>query len=156
MSRSYADDIDLIVEALRSAGLRVGKPSREHSIFKQLSAEEIGDRLSDRDHAMGGYFASAALDMLHSRRSTLYLHGRGSLVELRTKLDLIECAWREAQLVLVGSRNIESVSRAAAPRGGVIIVDKIQAALDVVNDPARGQEQASFVMERLLHRWSRP
>jgi hypothetical protein len=126
------------------------------SVFEQLSAEQIGDRLSDREYAMGGYYASAALDMLHSRRSALYLHGRGSLVALRRELDLIECSWREAQLVLVGPRNIESVARAAAPRDGVVVVDEIQAALDVVNDPARGHEQASFVVERLLHRWSRP
>lgn len=126
------------------------------SVFERLSAEDIADRLSGRGYAVGGYHASAALDILHSRRSALYLHGRGSHVALREELDLFECGWRESQLVLVGPRNIESVTRAAAPHGGVIIVDEIQAALDVVNDPARGQEQAAFVVERLLGRWRRP
>ena len=126
------------------------------SVFEPLSPKEIGEQLSGRGYALGGYYASAALSMLHSRRSALYLHGRGSLVALRNELDLIECDWQEAQLVLVGPRNAESVTRAAAPHDGVIVVDEIQAALDVVNDPARGHEQASFVVERLLRRWRKP
>ncbi len=126
------------------------------SIFGgQFSVTDLLDRLEEGDYAIGGFHAAASLGALHALRAQAHLHIRSRMVPAMKQLDLVESRRTDANLVLVGTRNVESVLRAAQARGGHMVTDEIQAALDVVNDPARGHEQAHFIIERLVHRWGR-
>ena len=102
--------------------------------------------------ALGGYTACAELGLLHAMQQQLDVHIDTEPAQALLIMELEACEPRDAQVWIVRSRYRESVFRGATETDGWPVVDELQAALDVVQDPGRGNEQARFIMDRMLSR----
>jgi hypothetical protein len=100
--------------------------------------------------ALGGFAACRLLGAANASNASLELHVRGDLREFLAAHALEPCHPDAAGLHLLVSDHAESVFRGAVRRGPVLVVDVLQAALDVVPNPARGLEQAQYILERVL------
>jgi len=104
------------------------------------------------DSAFGGLFAAKQMGLLHvSGHHVPLLHVGKPMTRAMHEWQLESCDVRDAQLILAEPLYPRSVFRGvikqeqSAPR-----VDLWQAALDSVSSAARGQEQAKFIVERIL------
>ena len=78
------------------------------------------------------------------------MHVEASSAKATFGRDLEPCATRDADVTLIVSRQVQSVFRGAVVRNDVRYVDILQAALDVSVHPARGAEQAEYVLGDVL------
>lgn len=101
-------------------------------------------------HAIGGYAACAELGLLHATRQQLDIHVDTDAAQALLILELEACEPRDATVWIVRSRYRESVFRGVTQTDQGPVVDELQAALDVIHDPGRGNEQAKFIVSRLL------
>ena len=101
-------------------------------------------------HAIGGYAACAELGLLHATRQQLDIHVDTDAAQALLNMELEACEPRDAMVWIVRSRYRESVFRGATQTDQAPVVDELQAALDVIHDPGRGNEQAKFIVSRLL------
>jgi hypothetical protein len=104
----------------------------------------------DSDGALGGFSACEALEVLHASVISMDVHIASPVDSILERFDLEECDEGAAHLNLIASRHRESVFRGSVEIGGIRVVDVFQAALDVVNHPARGLEQAEHIVELIL------
>lgn len=100
---------------------------------------------------IGSYQAAKAHGLLRITGSPMAeIHVRGPLRELLAHHQLVRVEPRDADFALIRSPHPESVFRAAIKQQGLRVSDPLQAALDCVASPARGREQAEFIIERIL------
>jgi len=100
--------------------------------------------------ALGGFAACRLLGASNASGTALELHVRGDPREYLAVHGLEACHPDAAGLNLLVSEHPQSVFRGAVRRGPVLVVDVLQAALDVVPSPARGLEQAQYILEHVL------
>jgi hypothetical protein len=103
--------------------------------------------------AVGGFEASSRLGLIHASYSHPEVHIEGPIEAILHDLDVEICEPRDADFNIIRSPHSESVFRGAQVRDRVPIVDALQAALDVAGNPARGLEQAEYIVERIA-RWA--
>lgn len=108
--------------------------------------------------ALGGFHAAHRLDLsIRPAAGVSEVHVEGDVHNWMSALDLEPCPESDAQLVLRSSATPERVFRGAhraASVGGLPVVDVLQVALDVVDRPARGREQADHVVQRVAQWWA--
>jgi hypothetical protein len=99
--------------------------------------------------AVAGFAACRALGVLHASFSTseVYVDDTARALEA---WELVGCDPRDSQVVLLRSPFGESIFRACVERATLRVVDVLQAALDVTRHPARGQEQAEYIVHEVL------
>jgi hypothetical protein len=105
---------------------------------------------SERAAALGGFSACSALGVLHSLVDQIAIHIKIPLDNYLERFQLEVCDVRDAQLYIIESKNNESVFRGVVESNNMLVADIFQAALDVVANPVRGQEQAEYLKERIL------
>ncbi len=115
-----------------------------HALASFSSGDAIG--------ALGGFSACKALDVLHASVGSIEVHIAIPVDEYLDRFNLEACDQGSAQLNLIVSKNGKSIFRGAVERDGMRVVDIFQAALDVINHPARGLEQAEHIVELILDR----
>jgi hypothetical protein len=102
---------------------------------------------------VAGFEACRRLGVMHVfGERPIEAHALGPIDALIEKLELERCVPLAASLHLLPARHPESIRRGALARDGVLVVDGLQAALDVLHHPSRGQEQADYLFERLFSR----
>lgn len=109
-----------------------------------------------RRYAVGGFAACALLGVARTPRREIDLHVEDRAGWVMEIADLQPCDERDAALYIIPSRYPESVLRGVVTRRGLPVVDELQAALDVAADPGRGEEQARFIVDRVLSWGLRP
>jgi hypothetical protein len=105
--------------------------------------------------ALGGFSACNALEVLHAPVDLMEVHIRVSVEAFLERFKLETCDDGSAQLRLIASKHRESIFRGAVDRDGIKVADVFQAALDVINHPARGLEQAEHIVGLILDRKAR-
>ena len=105
--------------------------------------------------ALGGFSACKALEVLHAPVDSIEIHIRGPVEAFLERFKLEACDEGSAQLKLIASKHSESIFRGAVDRDGMRVADVFQTALDVVNHPARGLEQAEYIVELILDKKAR-
>lgn len=108
--------------------------------------------------AVGGSLAAMQGGLLRvGGRQPPLVHVEGSLSRAMKAWQLEACDPRDARMILVKSSYPESVFRGTVRReAGPPAVDLWQIALDAVACEARGEEQAEFLMDRVLALQERP
>lgn len=102
-------------------------------------------------HALAGFSACEALGVLHTTPPRVMdMHVTGGLAEVLRTWSLEQVDARDADLVLRPTKMTRSVFGGCVERDGVQVVDALQAALDVVSSPARGTEQAEYIVRHVL------
>ena len=100
--------------------------------------------------AVCGFEACRILGVQHGSivRPEVYIDGNPETA--LSAYDLEPCDERDAHLFLRTPRFPQSVFRARLMRDRLPVVDILQAALDVCDQPARGIEQAEYIVESVL------
>lgn len=123
----------------------MGRPRNLADVFGQ-------DPQGQPEVVVGGFEACLMLGLLHARVPYLpevhVLAPTGALLE---RYSLERCTPSEAHLWVVPCRHAQSVSRGSLVREGLRVVDPLQAALDVLHQPARGREQSDYLIREVLH-----
>jgi len=101
--------------------------------------------------AIGGFEACRLHGVLHTQSPYPVLHVTSEFGPYLESLELVECEFRDAQLVLMRSRYPESIFRGATEYDRLPVVDILQAALDVMPLKPSGAEQASFIVQHVLN-----
>jgi len=117
---------------------------RPDSLFEVVEASPA----RGHEYAIGGFEACKAFSVLHTIEQVPEVHVK----DTRTALEawsLEETAQRDADFVLHPTRS-ESVFRGRVTLDRLRYVDILQAALDVASHPARGEEQANFIVDHVL------
>jgi len=115
----------------------------------------VGSNSVEPISALGGFSACKTLEVLHAAVDSIEVHIKVSLEAFLERFKLEECDEGSAQLHLIASKHRESIFRGAVDRDGMRVADVFQAALDVVNHPARGLEQAEYIVELILDKKAR-
>ena len=104
------------------------------------------------DVALGGSWAARRLGLARAQlRQPPLLHVRIPLRNAIVDWDLKVCESRDATMILHRSPYIQSVFRGVCRiQGEVSLVDMWQVALDSVPHAARGEEQAEYIINRIL------
>jgi hypothetical protein len=108
------------------------------------------DGLSGRVGPLGGFEACRRLELAITPGGLPELHVTGAVEAALAEHEWELCDERDAELVLLSGRAPESVRRGCLLAGGVLVVDPLQAALDVAGHAARGREQADYLRARVL------
>jgi hypothetical protein len=112
---------------------------------------DVFGKPTDLRYALAGFSACEALGVLHTTSPrVLDVHVTGGLAEVLRTWSLEQVDARDADLVLRPTRMTRSVFGGCVERDGVQVVDALQAALDVVGSPARGTEQAEYIVRHVL------
>ena len=125
----------------------LGRKPDPRALVRFKSRDAIG--------ALGGFSACEALGVLHAPVNSIEVHIALPVNAFLERFKLEACDEGSAQLNLIASKHGESIFRGAIERDGMRVVDVFQAALDVVNHPARGLEQAEYIVELILGRKER-
>ncbi len=130
---------------LRSAILsHAGDPDRERGPREG----RIGPRI-----CLSGFSACRQLGLGVVRGVPPSLYVEGEVSRVLADLGLRECragALERADVLLCVPRHPRSVFRAAVVRDGVAVADVVQCWMDVAGHPARGEEQAREIWDRVL------
>ena len=118
-----------------------------------LPLDNILLSISKAHIAVGGFEACSRLGLIHASYPNPEVHIKGPIEAILHDLNVEICEPRDAEFNIIRSRHSESVFRGAQVLDRVPIVDAIQAALDVAGNPARGLEQAEYIIERIA-RWA--
>ena len=138
----------LLEEWLREDALYPAPRLWVRDVLRGRSLDEVFD---GAQVVVGGFEAASRLGLLHvAGVGVPELHVRDPLEPLLAERGLVEVERRDASYGLIRSSFPESVFRGAQVLDRLPIVDVLQSALDVVASKARGQEQAEFLVERIL------
>jgi hypothetical protein len=104
------------------------------------------------DSAIGGLFAARHMGLLRvSGRHVPLVHVAKPMSRAIHAARVESCDPRDAQMILVRPLYPKSVFRGVVKREQAApLVDLWQIALDAVSSPARGREQAEYIVERVL------
>lgn len=145
--RAWIEHHRLLPRTVVSARWTFGRPA---SLSEVLSvANEAGGRHPPR-LAVAGFEACRALGVLHTTMVGLEVHVEAPSAKATLGRDLEPCDARDADVSLIVSRQVQSVFRGAVVHDDVRYVDILQAALDVSVHPARGAEQAEYILGDVL------
>lgn len=100
--------------------------------------------------AMAGFLACRLLGVLHTPDARRQAHVLGSMAEALNQWDLEPCDERDALFVISEPRAKQSILRGLVRVEGIPVVDILQAAVDVAGRPARGREQADYILKGVL------
>lgn len=118
---------------------------------KPKSAGEVFGNTAKSGYAVAGFNACELLGVLHATPpGLLEVHIAMSLNDalLSWRLEQVEPA--DAHIALRPARYRRSILGGRVQRNGVFVVDVLQAALDVAASPARGTEQAAYIIDNIL------
>ena len=120
--------------------------SSEHQFELPVLPETLGDS------AIGGLFAARQMGLMRvSGRQVPLVHIEKSMSRAMQAWQFEGCEVRDAQMILARPLYPRSVFRGVVKRGPAAPwVDLWQIALDAVSITARGQEQAEYIVERVL------
>jgi hypothetical protein len=131
--------------------LRVERVPVRPLLSNKASPQDIFSSARDNDlYAVGGFAACRMYDVLHTEFRKPEVHVFENPNAICERFDLEVCADHEAALYLIRPPYAESVRRGVRDVDGLKIVDILQAALDAARHPARGREQAEYIIEHLL------
>jgi hypothetical protein len=119
----------------------LGKPKSLQEAFSPHSATTL---------VVGGFEATRRLGLLHTDSGLLEVHAVGDWRAEIPQWKVEPCQPDQADLFLLHPACPNSIVRASVAGNNLPTVDVLQAALDVVHSPARGPEQARFLMEHIL------
>jgi hypothetical protein len=145
--RAWMEHHRLQPRTVMSARWTFGRPASLSDAFPVANA---GEGLLPPRIAVAGFEACRAHGVLHTTVPGLEVHVEASSAKATFGRDLEPCATRDADVTLIVSRLVQSVFRGAVVRNDVRYVDILQAALDVSVHPARGAEQAEYVLGDVL------
>jgi len=130
----------------RSAPVRwvLGRPEGLQDVFTPAAGVP--------DFAAGGFEACRLMGALHAAARGREVHVFAPLKDALDAWSLEPCDERDAHFVLLQPRAPQSVLRGRVRIQGIPVVDVLQAALDVSVHPARGREQADYLLGHVL-RW---
>jgi hypothetical protein len=122
------------------------------SIFGRPSgvADLFASGPQDVSRAIGGFEACRRLGVLHAFVPRVEVHVDRLDDGLLDGWGLELCEPRDAHCYLIRTKYPQSVMRGANKIDGLPVVDVFQAALDVVGNPARGREQAEYILREVL------
>lgn len=142
------DPHKLIEEWLREDALY---PAPRVWVRDALRGRPLDEVFAGAQVVVGGFEAASRLGLLHvAGVGVPELHVRAPLESLLAERGLVQVEKRDASFGLVRSPFPESVFRGAQVLDRLPVVDVLQSALDVVASKARGNEQAEFLVERIL------
>ncbi len=119
----------------------------------RLDVDDLASAGGHGDLVVGGFEACRRLGVLHVLGELrVEIHTLVSVDAVLERHGLERCEAHAASLWLSPSRHRESIRRGMLDREGVQVVDGLQAALDVLHHPGRGQEQSDYLFERLFPR----
>lgn len=102
---------------------------------------------------LSGFSACRQLGLGVVRGVTPSMYVEGEVSRVLADLGLRECragSMEKADVQLCVPRHPRSVFRAAVVRDGIAVADVVQCWMDVAGHPARGEEQASEIWDRVL------
>ncbi len=110
--------------------------------------KNIGKR-SREEYAISGWFAANRHDMSHvimAEERSIEITVRDDMASICNDWKLSPCHPKDAWFVLSSTRAPTSVFSSSLNLVDLWVVDLWQSALDTAHDPARGMEQAEFIM----------
>jgi hypothetical protein len=118
-----------------------------------LDVDDIASADRHGDLVVGGFEACRRLGVLHVLGELrVEIHALAQVEAVLERSGLERCEAQAAGVWLIPSRHPQSIRRGMLDREGVQVVDGLQAALDVLHHPGRGQEQSDYLFERLFPR----
>lgn len=120
----------------------LGKPEKIQDAFKAGGGAP--------DFAIAGFAACRLLGALHTVEPRVEIHVLGALEDALAAWSLEPCHERDAHFLLVQTRFGQSILRGRVWVDKLPVADVLQAALDVASQPARGREQAQYIIEHVL------
>lgn len=100
--------------------------------------------------ALAGFEACRALGVLHTESMNHEVHIGGNVRVALKRFDLEACAARDAHFTLLPATGASVFRGSVHWAPGLRCADIFQAALDVVVHPARGREQADYIIHDVL------
>jgi hypothetical protein len=100
--------------------------------------------------AMAGFYACQLLGVLHKPEERREVHVLETLDKALKQWSLEPCDERDAELFLSEPRDRQSILRGTVTIDRLPVVDILQAAIDVAGRPARGREQAEYILKGVL------
>lgn len=119
-----------------------GEPSELREVFSKKD--------SPGEFAICGFEACRALGVLHAPVANREVYASGDPEAALAIWDLEACDERDAHFYLRRAPSVKSIMRGRVLDAGLPVVDVLQAALDVCNHPARGAEQAEYILDHVL------